>query len=186
MVGVKLVTPEFRVDATAHVRADGRTRFVAEIAGRLPVFWAGNLTAALAARNVAIVSGRGAGENRTWAAELTLDARRATTAPDKLDLVALANAEPLVAAEAPLKLTRFECSPLAGGRLEVRVFAPDQSAFLSRLLRSMALVSLFLREFEIDTPGGQIKDRFVLSAAGGTVSAASQAAFEKILRGFTG
>ncbi len=174
------------MDATAQVRPDGRTTYVAEITGRLPVFWAGNLTAALAARNVAIVSGHGAGENRKWAASLVLDARRAAATPDKLDLIELANTDSAPATDAALKLSRFTCTPLADGRLEVCVFAPDQSGFLSRLLRSMALMSLFLREFEIDTPNGQIKDRFVLSGTGGAVHPASRLAFDKMLRGFTG
>ena len=186
MVGVKPTTPEPRVNATALVRPDGRTTYAAELTGRLPVFWAGNLTAALAARNIAIVSGRGTSENRKWAAALVLDARGATAAPDKLDLIELANTESPPADGPPLALTRFACDTLTDGRLEVRVSAPDQPAFLSRLLRSMALVSLFLREFEIDTPNGTIRDRFVLSGVGGAVSPTSQQAFEKILRGYTG
>lgn len=186
MVGVKPTTPESHVDATALVRPDGRTTYAAELAARLPVFWAGNLAAALAARNIAVVSGRGTSENRKWAATLMLDARRAATAPDKLDLIALANTESPPADGPPLALTRFTCNTLTDGRLEVCVTAPDQPAFLSRLLRSMALVSLFLREFEIDTPNGTIRDRFVLSGVGGAVSPSPQLAFEKILRGFAG
>lgn len=173
------------MDATAQVHFDGRN-YTAELTGRLPVFWAGNLSAALAALNVAVVSGRGSSANRTWTAALVLDARHATVTPDRLDLIELANTETPPTVEVPLELSRFALAPLADGRLEVTVAAPDQPAFLSRLLRSMALVSLFLREFEIVTPKGQIKDRFVLSGVGGAVSPASRAAFEKILRGFTG
>ena len=174
------------MDATAHVRPDGRTHYVAEISGRLPVFWAGNLLAALAARNIDVVSGRGSGENRRWSATLVLDARRAATPPDQLDLIELASTDAAPAPNNGVRLSRFELKPLADGRLDVRVFAPDQSGFLSRLLRSMALVGAYLREFEIDTPGGHIQDRFVLGGPGGPVSSACRRAFEGILRGYTG
>lgn len=173
-----------RVDATATVRSEGRSTYVVEIAGQLPVFWAGNLLSALAEKNIDVMSGRGVGEKRNWKATLTLDARRAATPPDKLDLVALANTEAVPTGGTELKLTRFALTPLADGRLEVRVSAPDQSGFLSRLIRSMALVSLFPREFEIDTPGGQIKDRFIVSGAGNAVSPTALKAFEKMLTGY--
>lgn len=173
------------MDATATVRPEGRTTYAVEITGQLPVFWAGNLLAALAARNIDVVSGRGVGEKRNWTAALVLDARRAAVAPDKLDLIALANTDAAPTGGTDLKLTRFALTLLADGRLEVRVFAPDQSGFLSRFLRAMALVSLFPREFDIDTPGGQIKDRFVVSGAGGMVSPTALKAFEKMLTEYT-
>lgn len=172
------------MNATAHIRPEGRSTYAVEIAGQLPVFWAGNLLSALAARNIDVVSGRGGGEKRNWTAALVIDARRATVTPDKLDLVALAFTDAVPTSGTDLKLTRFALTPLADGRLEVRVFAPDQPAFLSRLLRTMALVSLFPREFDIDTPGGQIKDRFVVAGAGGAVSPPAVKAFEKMLSGY--
>ena len=131
------------------------------------------------------MSGRGVGEKRNWTAALVVDARRAAVAPDKLDLIALAHTDAVPTSGTDLKLTRFTLTPLADGRLEVRVSAPDQPGFLSRLLRTMALVSLFPREFDIDTPGGQIKDRFVVSGAGGAVSPTALKAFEKILTEYT-
>jgi UTP:GlnB (protein PII) uridylyltransferase len=169
------------VDATATVRPEGRSLFAVEIAGQLPVFWAGNLLAALAARNIDVVSGRAVGEKRNWTATLVLDARRAAAAPDTLDFVALAHTDAVPTSGTDLKLTSFTLTPLADGRLEVRVNAPDQPGFLSRLVRTMALVSLFPREFDIDTPGGRINDRFVVSGAGGAVSPTAVKALEKML-----
>lgn len=173
------------MDATATVRPEGRTTYRVEIAGQLPVFWTGNLLSALAARNIDVVSGRGVGEKRNWTTALVIDARRATITPDKLDLVALAFTDAVPTSGTDLKLTRFALAPLADGRLEVRVFAPDQPAFLSRLVRTMALVSLFPREFDIDTPGGQIKDLFVVAGAGGTASPTAVKAFERMLTEYT-
>lgn len=173
------------MDATAHIRSEGRTTYAVEIAGQLPVFWTGNLVSALSARNIDVVSGRGVGEKRNWTTSLVIDARRAMVPPDKLDLVALANTDAVPTGGTDLKLTRFSLTPLADGRLEVRVFAPDQPGFLSRMLRTMALVSLFPREFDIDTPGGQIKDRFVVTGAGGVVNPTAVKAFEKMLNAYT-
>jgi hypothetical protein len=172
------------VDAIAQVCPDGLSNYVVEINGCLPVFWAGNLLTALAARNINVISGRGAGENRNWSAKLLIDARRANTSPDRLDVIGLATTEASVIGGG-VKLSRFALHPMLDGRLEVRVFAPDQAGFLSRLLRAMALVSLFPRAFEIDTPNGQIEDRFVVSGTGNTVSTAARQALEGILRGYT-
>ncbi len=168
------------MDATATVRPEGRN-FVVEIAGQLPVFWAGNLLTALAARNIDVVSGRAVGEKRNWTATLVLSARRAAAPPDALDFVALASADAVPAGTTDLKLTAFALTPLADGRLEVRVSAPDQPGFLSRLLRTFALVAVFPREFDIDTPGGRISDRFVVCGAGGNVTPTAHKALEKML-----
>jgi hypothetical protein len=86
--------------------------------------------------------------------------------PESLDYVTLAktNSTPLIAA---VKLSRYTCSRLPSGALEARVSGPDQSGFLARLLCRFVLLGLFLTEFDIDTQGDQIDDRFVLVCAGG-------------------
>ena len=65
-------------------------------------------------------------------------------------------------------------------------FLPVNLSKLITVLFIAAMVSLFLREYEIDTPGGQIRDRLVLSGAVGHVSSRVREALETILRGLTG
>lgn len=168
-------------DPTAQLKPDRGRRYRLEIQGRLPLFWAANLAAGLATRGISIVSGRAVRQHLDWTAAFVIDATHATTDLDRLDCVRLAQTDCVVTGTAEVQLTRFTCTRLDAG-LEVRLYGPDQGGFLAKMLRKMALLTLFPVQFEIATPAGRIEDVFMLSGVGGSAPTENaRAAFEKML-----
>jgi hypothetical protein len=166
------------VEAAARVALDQGRQYRLTLTGRLSPLWAGDLTSGLAAHRVGILSGWGRGSGLDWTAELLLDFSASTAIPEGIDYVRLTSSGSGADLNQALRVSRHVCARLPSGLLDVRVFGPDQPDFLARLLGRMAMVVLFPTEFEINTRGGMIDDRFVL---GGPGHAAPAPAAERFL-----
>ena len=151
--------------------------------GRLQPLWAADLATGLAALRIQIVSARGKRVGLEWHAELLLDFSRSSTLPEALDYQKLASTKNSRTFAGKPRVTRFSSNRLPDGMLEVWVYGPDQSGFLAQLLGRMANTMLFLTEFDINTLGDRIEDRFILVGMGNvSPSPETQEALERTLR----
>jgi len=149
-----------------------------ELHGSFPPHWPGHLTAGLAGKKISILSGNARKKQFEWNASFTLDFSRFLGLPDKVNYVELAQTEPAGLPDEAIRLDDFVLRRLASGDVEVTITGPDQIGFLARFLRKVTFLSLFPKEFDIDTIGGAIRDRFVF---GGIGSLKPTAAVEEIL-----
>ncbi len=154
--------------------------------GSFPPEWPGNLAAALATLRIGIVSGTARKQGFSWDALFTLDFSRHPGVAEPIDFVALAKSDIVSLPEDPIRLSSHTVRRLPSDELEVTVTGPDQQAFLARLLRMASLMTLFPREFDLDTIGGKIKDRFIFGGAGNMPPTATvMSILDTTLRGFT-
>jgi hypothetical protein len=169
--------------STARIALDHARQHRLNLEGEFLPFWIGNLAAGLAAQRVSIVSGRGSGTGLRWNASFLLDFAGSSADAAALDYVALANSENPSLIDTAISLTRCSCRRTPAKSLELTLEGPDQSGFLAKLLRKLALLTLFPMEFEINTQGKQIQDRFILGGIGGVApSDTLQATLEKVLQ----
>lgn len=150
--------------------------------------WVGFLFTGLAQLNISVVAGHATQRDiQDWTARFTLDFSSSRSRPDTVDFVGLTQRK---AASIDMKnpvLSKFEVLRRADQGLEVRLEGPDQLGFLSRLLGRFSLLMLFPTEIEIRTVGGQVRDRLVFRAMGGTPpDESARQALEAMLKGFTG
>jgi hypothetical protein len=154
--------------------------------GSFPPQWPGNLAAGLATLHIGIVSGTARKQGFSWDALLTLDFSRHPGVADPIDFIALAKSDVANLPEDPIRLASYTLRRLPSDELEVTVTGPDQQAFLARLLRMASLMALFPREFDLDTIGGKIKDRFVFGGVGNLPPTPTvMSVLDTTLRGFT-
>lgn len=173
------------MDLSARIVCERDRCYRLQLQGRLTPLWPSQLTTALASHRIGILSGRAKGTGLNWNAEFLLDFTASTADPESLDYATLAKTETPAELGGTVRLSRYTCSQLPDGRLEARVFGPDQSGFLARLLCRMVLLGLFPTEFDINTQGDQIDDRFVLVCTGGaSASAAVHKSLDNLLRSF--
>lgn len=164
---------------------DGSLRELA-LTGSFPPRWPGNLTAALAAQNINIVSAHAVKKRFEWDATFVLDLSQFSGDIDSVNFTELAYTEPDDLPDGAVQLTRYALQRLPTGDLEVSISGPDQIGFLARLLRRMTVLTLFPREFDIDTVSGRIKDRIVLGGIGNLMpTPAVMNSLENALQGMT-
>lgn len=159
----KTPTSDFRVDR----QSDGG--FLLHVLGKMPMDWVSNLTSGLACNGLSItdaqISSRG---GMTWHGHFSLAPAVHAAPPGQIDyhlLVrsALSTALPAIALDSfVLHQTTHH-----GGTLFLEVRGRDQLGFLGTLLNKLSFYSLFPVHMEIETPGGQLLDKFWLSTAGG-------------------
>jgi hypothetical protein len=154
--------------------------------GSFPPQWPGNLAAGLATLHIGIVSGTARKQGFSWDALFTLDFSRHPGLAEPVDFVALAKTDVMNLPEEPIHLSGYTLRRLPSDELEVTVTGLDQEAFLARLLHMASLMTLFPREFDLDTIGGKIKDRFVFGGAGNMPPTPTvMSTLDTTLRGFT-
>jgi len=145
----------------------GRTQVL--LSGALHSGWAGRLAAALAARRVSVVRGRGIRRSgHLWDIELLLEPLDRGVSLADIDYLALAREgrTPAEASDASLELESFSLQRTADD-LIVDLEGVDGLGFLDRVLRVFAFYSLFPRELHLETRGPKVKDRFHLQGLGG-------------------
>lgn len=124
--------------------------------------WLAFLCGGLSAEGVSVVSGRASRvEPLRWEGHFLVDGP-----VDGLDVVALAGRRPAVRDALVPRLTSYTLARRADRDLELGVEAPDERGFLGRLLSRVSLLTLLPVAVEIDTRGGRVSDRFVLSGIG--------------------
>ena len=130
--------------------------------------WMVFLLAGLSEKQISVVEGRAAQQiTHIWDAHFQLDFRRSGVTPETIDYLALSTTR-TASATAP-RLSTFELRRRPDRALEIIVQGPDQLGFLGKLLGEVSLLALYPTELEINTNGGQIKDRLVFRGIGGAV-----------------
>lgn len=148
--------------------------------------WMVFLLSGLADRQVSVVGGRAIQQiNHSWLANFQLDFRRSATQPEGVDYLLLAGQRASHAPTAPPRLTSFSVVRRPDSALEMTVHGPDQLGFLGKLLGEVSLLALYPTEMEINTLGGQIKDKIVLRGiAGSAPSESIEHSLRDLLQGF--
>ncbi len=158
---------------------------VLRLEGRLPPGWAGALSLGLSRRGIAVVRGFGRKTPRGhWVAEIQMRAGSLGRDPRAVDYGALALSGSRDVGRVAIRLEGFRVErQTPGGPLLLEVAGEDRVGFLGSLLDSLAGLSLFPEEMEIDTLASLAHDRFQLRATGGrSPSDEAQRALGRLLR----
>ncbi len=148
--------------------------------------WMVFLLSGLADRQVSVLGGCATQQiSHTWEAVFQLDFRNSGITPESVNYLALTGHNASYAPAAPPILSAFQMRRRADNALEITVQGPDQIGFLSKLLGGVSLLALYPTELEINTIGGQIKDRVVLRGIGGSAPRDStEASLQTLLQGY--
>ena len=132
--------------------------------------WLASVCTGLSEVGIGVVAGHALREpGGTWLAHLDVDVSAALVVPDGVDVAALAAQPPPPGDPASLQLSAVDVRRRADGFLLVEVVAPDETGFLGRLLRRVALLGLYPLEVSVATQDGVVHDRLLLSGIGVTV-----------------
>jgi hypothetical protein len=135
--------------------------------GKFPPRWLANLTSGLAAQGITIHKGYANKLSPTiWQGTFELS-RLDSHQLGQLDYVALAEQGEKSVAAAAIQLEHVVVKP-GDEALFVEIKGDDSVGFLMTLLKTFAFCSLYPAEVSIDTPHGQVHDRFWLKGLGGS------------------
>ena len=141
-----------------------------KLAGDLPPGWCGNLTAALAHRNISIVRGFAKHiVDHRWIAELQVQPANGGTLLGDADCLSLAWSPPAPGPPAEIALESYyvDNSPESGQYLFLEVHGYDRIGFLASLVGRLAELSLLPEQISLETWEGRALDCFHLKAASG-------------------
>ena len=156
--------------ASSEIRKEGIKRYVLTMQGKLEPGWVGRLCTCLGKREINIVRGNAAKVSASeWSSLFDLDFPRTVHDPTTIDFVALMREERTCHMGASLVLydVVLEESEKCGGSLYVEVTGQDRVGFLSSILNTFSLFSLFPTEMAVETKENKAFDRFWLKAMGG-------------------
>src|SRR5262245_13037870 len=160
---------------TAGYRVFAKTRslYSVRLWGPLHPLWADRFTRGLSNMGISILNGFARQESSgSWGAEFLVTPMPGASDPDTIDYLSL-TLEPPPPHAPPLVLDAFSVdgSPERGGLLYLEVRGPDRVGFLGSLLQTLARLELVPREMWVATRDGEACDRFLLSAANGSLPA---------------
>ncbi|HEX9079531.1 MAG TPA: hypothetical protein VF795_08085 [Desulfuromonadaceae bacterium] len=175
--------------ASSDLRKNGPNRYVLALQGKLEPGWVGRLCTCLGRQEINIVRGNAAKVSSSeWSSLFDLDFPTTAHDPTAIDFISLMREERTCHSGAPLVLYDFvlEQSEKYGGSLYVEVTGRDRVGFLSSILNTFSLFSLFPTEMVVETKQDRVFDRFWLKAmAGMPPSAAAAAALRDTLKSYT-
>lgn len=141
-----------------------------KLSGELPPGWCGNLTAALAHRNISIVRGFAKRiVDQRWIAEFQVQPGKEATLLGDTEYLSLAWSPPAPEPPADIALDSYyvDNSPESGQYLFLEVHGYDRIGFLASLLGRLAELSLLPEQISLETWEGRALDCFHLKAASG-------------------
>jgi hypothetical protein len=164
-------TPESNA-AGYRVFAKTRRLYSVRLWGPLHPLWADRFTRGLSNMGISILNGfaRQESSSASWGAEFLVTPMPGAADPDSIDYMSL-TLEPPPPHAPPLVLDAFavDGSPERGGLLYLEVRGPDRVGFLGSLLQTLSRLELVPREMWVATRDGEACDRFLLSAADGSL-----------------
>lgn len=175
--------------ASSGLRKNGNNRYDLTMEGKLEPGWVGRLCTCLGKQEINIVRGNAAKVSTSeWSSLFDLDFPKTVHDPTTIDFVALMREERTCHMGTSLVLFDFvlEQSEKYGGSLYVEITGQDRVGFLSSILNTFSLFSLFPTEMIVETKEGKVFDRFWLKAmAGMSPSTAAAAALGDTLKTYT-
>ena len=175
--------------ASSELRKNGINRYVLTMRGKLEPGWVGRLCTCLGRQEINIVRGNAAKVSSSeWSSLFDLDFPKTVHDPAAMDFIALMREERTCHMGASLVLYDFvlEQTEKYGGSLYVEVTGQDRVGFLSSILNTFSLFSLFPTEMVVETKHDKVFDRFWLKAmAGMPPSEAAAAALGDTLKAYT-